>query len=183
MIRINLIPPEERGKGRGGVDWLRVAAIGAWGFTALLILVTVFNARAAGLYRRELDALQPRIIQLQAAQRELRDVRQHNAQLEQEKNRLEALAAGSAAVSSRLETVARILPRDVWLERLALAPGEQVVLQGYTANVSSVSRLLRSLRELGDVEDVELVALDRIGDEDPYLRALVIRLQLKGGAR
>lgn len=182
MMRINLVPPQERGRSQARVDWLRMAYVIGAGLTVLLLFSTGFALRLIGIKEAELQAMEQSFLQVETTRAELSRVRRANSELQAEVDRLAALApeGRSAALLQTMKDVAALVPADAWLAGYTFDGERQVSMDGYAGRAEDVTRLLQRLEALPYVDDVGLVSLRRMGDDSGGLRAFTIRLVMGG---
>lgn len=181
-MRINLVPPQDRGRSQSRVDWLRMAFIVGAGLMVLLALSIGFTNRLIGIKKDELHAMDQSWFQLESTRAELGRIRRTNTDLQTELDRLLVLApAGRSDVLLRaLQDVATLVPAEAWIQNYVFAGDRGITLEGIAAAAVDITSLLQQLNELPYVVDVDLVSLRRMGEDDQALRSFTIQIGLRG---
>jgi len=170
MIRINLIPREERVTIQSArPNWLLIAAVVGPVFYAFLLLAVVMVQNHRSIVLDEL------IQQEEAAMAHYAPALQKIDTMTREKAELESrLAAMDELDDSRrlpvvlLETLARSVPRFLWIERMEEVLGDslEIAVKGNTFSNLIVSDFIDRLEEseIFTVVDLDLTKENRIGE-------------------
>ena len=158
MIKINLAPPSARTRGAG----LPVFHLGiVFGALGLLLVVVVaaygwmLSAEVGGL-RREIEQNQAEIVRLKPIIAEGQRYRLEKEELERRVNAIEAVARNQPRPTYLLDTLADMLPADLWLTRVE-EKSQQLRLAGTTYSSVALSDFMANLRASGKFKEVDLV--------------------------
>ncbi|MFH1679174.1 MAG: PilN domain-containing protein [Candidatus Eisenbacteria bacterium] len=181
MIRINLIPREERTAVRSaGPNWMAIAAVVGPVFYAFLLfaVVMVQNHRSVlmdEMIQQEEAAMAhyaPALQKIDTLTREKADVQSRLAALEE-------LDQSRRLPVHLLETVCRSVPRFLWVERMEEVLGDslEIAIKGNTFSNLIVSDFIERLEEsdLFTVVDLDLTKESRIGETKVVEFSLVVR--------
>jgi Tfp pilus assembly protein PilN len=181
MIRINLIPRDERVATRSaGPNWLLIGAVvGPFMYALLLVtIVTVQNHRSVvldELIQQEETAMAhyaPALQKIEALTKE-------KAEVETRLAAMEDLNGGRRLPVLLLETVNRSVPRFLWINKMEETEGDslEVAIAGNTFSNLIVSDFIERLEEteLFHVVDLEITKENRIGETKVVEFSLVVR--------
>ncbi len=175
MININLLAPGRR-RAAGPT---RDVYIGGGSIAAIVLVLIVFSVvmsnRLAWLRReqaevdRQLAALRPVALQVQALDQKL-------ASLETRQGQLQRLLARQLPASQSLQAIKTVIPSDVWLVTVSTQAGHNVLFDGYTFTYKSVARFMVALRDSERFQNVDLTSTtkDRVGERE------VVKFQITG---
>jgi len=176
MININLLAPGKR-RAAGPTREMLVGVGSIAAIVLVLILASVIlSNRAARLHReladvnRELAALRPVALQVQALDQNLKS-------LEARQVELKRLLARQLPASQSLQAIKTVIPSDVWLVNVSTqSGGHNVLFDGYTFTYRSVARFMVALRDSERFQNVDLASTtkDRVGERE------VVKFQITG---
>ena len=175
MININLLAPGRR----RAVGPSRDVYIGGGSIAAIVLVMIVLSVvlgnRAASLHRqqaevdRQLAALRPVALQVQALDQTVQSLEMRQAQL---KN----LLARQLPASQSLQAIKTVIPSDVWLVTVSTQGGHNVLFDGYTFTYRAVARFMLALRDSERFQNVDLTSTtkDKVGERE------VVKFQITG---
>lgn len=175
MININLLAPGRRRPAGPSRETL-IAAVSVGAIVLVLIVASVvLSNRAASLHRqladvnRQLAALRPVALQVQALERTLSSLETRQAELKR-------LLGRQLPASQSLQAIKSVIPTDVWLVTMSTQAGHNVVFDGFTFTYKSVARFMVALRDSARFQNVDLAstAKDRVGERE------VVKFQITG---
>jgi Tfp pilus assembly protein PilN len=175
MININLLAPGRR-RAAGPSRETLIAAVSVGAIVLVLIVASVvLSNRAASLHRqladvnRQLAALRPVALQVQALERTLSTLETRQAELKR-------LLGRQLPASQSLQAIKTVIPTDVWLVTMTTQAGHNVVFDGFTFTYKSVARFMVALRDSARFQNVDLAstAKDKLGERD------VVKFQITG---
>jgi Tfp pilus assembly protein PilN len=181
MIRINLIPREERVSLRPkSINWILIGLVVAPVLYGLILTSII-------LYQdHQIVVLEEMIQEEQAALAHYKPVVDKIARLTKEKAEIESrlaaldqLDGNRRLVVSTMEAMNRCVPSFIWVEHLGEtgAPGLELTLRGYTFSNLIISDFIERLEEseFFDVVDLTIAQEKRIGDTRVVEFDLVVR--------
>lgn len=182
MMRINLLPKEERGRSKSRVDGMLLAWLGVGIAVVAVALVTVLNAMNLRITQAEEAALFDRVTDLRAAQSTLAKQQKENDELEAAVGELASFmfVEQNMAMVWLLADSTRAVPEDVWLELLAVDSGRGLHGAGYAAGTYELSWLLRDLQAVPDAGHVQLETLERVRTIAGWRRKFSVDLTVSG---
>lgn len=175
MININLLAPGKR-RAAGPSRETLIAAVSVGAIVLVLIVASVvLSNRAASLHRqladvnRQLAALRPVALQVQALERTLSTLETRQAELKR-------LLGRQLPASQSLQAIKTVIPTDVWLVTMTTQAGHNVVFDGFTFTYKSVARFMVALRDSARFQNVDLAstAKDKFGERE------VVKFQITG---
>ena len=175
MININLLAPgRRRAPGPSRETLIAAASVGAI-ILVLIVVSVLLSSRAASLHRqladvnRQLAALRPVALQVQALDRQVSALETRQAQLK-------GLLARQLPASQSLQAIKTVIPGDVWLVTMTTQGGHNVLFDGFTFTYKSVARFMVALRDSARFQNVDLTstAKDRVGERE------VVKFQITG---
>jgi type IV pilus assembly protein PilN len=170
MIKINLLPVEERGRQedqRSGL-WI-ILGLSSVGAVCLLLLF------AYSMQSRALSDLRGEVATLEALQAKYRPMIERVNQLTQERRELEAKLAVIDELDAErsfrvrlLEDLNRKMPRYAWLTKFTESGGSSAEIQGKTFSNLVVSDFMTSLEDsrLYDAVDLSVTKKGEIGERE-----------------
>lgn len=178
MIKINLLPPEERVKRVAIPTNLILAGLGG---------VLVLIAMAYGWYwlSGEVSRLQSAIVQAKADQKRFEELTKQVDKFKAEKKRLEdkikvidTLVAGQGGPVRLLDEVYRALPQEVWLTTLNKS-GKKLEITGVASSNFTVATFLTNLGKASKLlANVDLVVSEKITIENQSLERFTITAEV-----
>ncbi len=183
MIRINLLPKEERGKSGSQVNWARMNVFLLLASIFLMSFFTMFNYMLLTSYRERLANVQPQMETLRAAERELQRLRSTNNEIRQSVQVGEQLFVRSAndSILGLIQQIAQVTPPDIWLRQLQLSAGNTLALNGYATQAADISLYLSDLQNVRGISNIQINALSRIGDGAHGIRVFGLHITLQRG--
>ena len=185
MIRINLLPKDERGKSGSQVDWARMRVFLSLALILMVSFFTVFNYMLLTSYREILADVQPQKATLRAAERELQKLRSENNEIRQNVQAGERLFVRSTndSLLELIQRIAQVTPPDIRLRQLQLSAENTLTINGYATQAADISLFLSDLQNVPGISDIQINALSRIGDgaQGIHVFGLHITLQRRGG--
>ena len=181
MIRINLLPKEERKRKVKQVDWVRMSAIFAVSLTVLVLIVTVYSSRVVSIYRNQLDSFASQVQVVYKLQSEQRDLNRTKETLTEKKDFLASITfmdKNNASMDLYIGILNQI-PDSVWLEELYFATDRTLTFTGYSLTSEAVTTLLDDIEANENVRTVELARLERLGTPEFEIRAFRLRITLE----
>ena len=175
MININLLAPGRR----RAVGPSRDVYIGGGSIAAIVLVLLVFSViltnRASSLHRqqadvdRQLAALRPIALQVQALEQTV-------AALETRQAQLQRLLTRQLPASQSLQAIKTVIPSDVWLVTVSTQGGHNVLFDGYTFTYRAVARFMVALRDSERFQNVDLTSTtkDKVGERE------VVKFQITG---
>lgn len=184
MIRVNLLPKEERGLSQRKVNWLRMGAFGAGALTLLVALFAAYNLVLIQMHQNQLDGLQAEVMQLRRIESELRSAQARNRELEEEISFVRSFAVGDSNLRtlSVIQSVVGSMPEQMWLAHLYITPGSTASARGFAVDSAELTRFLEAARGFRQVDSVELESMTRRGERPHLVREFRIRMQLNGAS-
>ena len=166
MIRINLLPKEDRGKSGSQVNWAQMSVFLLLASIILMALITVFNYMLLTSYRERLAAIQPETATLRAAEREMQKIESANNEIQKSVKLGEQLFVRSAndSVLDLIQRIAQVTPPDIWLRQLQLGVGNTLAINGYATHAADISLYLSDLQNVPAISNIQINARNRIGD-------------------
>ena len=158
MIKINLAPPSARTRGAGPPVLHLGIVFGALGLLLVVVVAAygwMLSAEVGGL-RREIEQNQLEIVRLKPIIAEGQRHRLEKEELERRVNAIEAVARNQARPTYLLDTLADMLPADLWLTRVE-EKSQQLRLAGTTYSSVALSDFMANLRASGKFKEVDLV--------------------------
>jgi Tfp pilus assembly protein PilN len=158
VIKINLGPPSARKREGaapglnlslvfGGLGLLLVLGLGAWAWT--------LSADVAAL-QREIQQNQAEVKRLKPIIAEGERYRAEKEDLERRVNAMETVARNQARPAYLLDSLADVLPADLWLTRVE-EKSQILRLVGTTYSTVALSDFMANLKASGKFKDVDLV--------------------------
>jgi Tfp pilus assembly protein PilN len=183
MIRINLLPKEERGKSGRKVNWARMSVFLLLASIFLMSFLTVFNYMLLTSYRELLANVQPQMATLRAAERELQRLRSANNEIRQSVQVGEQLFVRSAndSLLNLIQRIAQVTPPDIRLRQLQLIAGNTLTINGYANHAADISLYLSDLQNVRGISNIQITALSRIGDGAQGIRVFGLHITLQRG--
>ena len=185
MIRINLLPKEERGKSGSQVNWRQMRVFLLLAVILLMLLSTAFNYMLLASYRDLLTNVGPEKAELRAAERELQKLRSANNEIRQGVQVGEKLFVRSAndSILELIQRIAQVTPPDVRLRQLQLSAENTLIINGYATQAADISLYLSDLQNVPGISNIQINALSRIGDGGQGIRVFGLHITLgrKGG--
>jgi Tfp pilus assembly protein PilN len=183
MIRINLLPKEERGKSGSKVNWAQMSVFLLLASIVLMSIFTVFNYMLLISYRERLANVGPQMATLRASERELQKLGSTNNEIRQSMQVGERLIVRSAndSVVDLIQRVAQVTPRDIWLRQFQLSVGSTLAISGYATQAADISLFLSDLQNVPGISNIQINALSRIGDGAQGIRVFGLHITLQPG--
>jgi Tfp pilus assembly protein PilN len=183
MIRINLLPKEERGKSGRKVNWAQMSVFLLLASIILMSLFTVFNYMLLTSYRERLANVQPEMATLRAAEREMQKLESANNEIRKSVQVGEQLFVRSAndSVLELIQRIAQVTPPNIWLRQLQLNAGNTLAINGYATQAADISLYLSDLQNVSSLSNIQINALSRIGDGTQGIRVFGLHITLQPG--
>lgn len=185
MIRINLMPREERPRKRS-LPKIHIPAVGAFlpvvivgGFGALLFFQHGVQARRVASLEKEIAVLQAESESYKPQLERIRDITQKRQEVG---NRLDIIAKLDQERYFRvrlMDEIARSLPENMWLSKVQEQGGQRFSVEGVTFSNIIVARFMQDLEATPHWEGVELGVAEQ-GKIDGYD---VVQFSLASGAQ
>lgn len=182
MMRINLLPREERGRSTQRTSGVRIASIGLVALVIVVTLGTGFHLITVNILRQQEAELREQVVQVRAEQSRLNAVRRENDDIQVDVDRLEQVMhqATNEETGRLLRDIGASVPPDAWLERLSIHGGNDVFAAGHAGETGDLSLLLRELQRASGVENVHLATMERTSGPDGYRREFTVNLTVEG---
>jgi Tfp pilus assembly protein PilN len=183
VIRINLLPKEERGKSGSKVNWAQMSVFLLLASIILMSILTVFNYMLLTSYRERLAIVRPQMATLRSAERELKRLGSANNEVRQSVQAGEKLFVRSAndSILELIQRVAQVTPPDVWLRQLQLNAGNTLAINGYATQAANISLYLSDLQNVSGISSIQINALSRVGDGAQSVHIFGLHITLKKG--
>jgi Tfp pilus assembly protein PilN len=183
VIRINLLPKEERGKSGSKVNWAQMSVFLLLASIILMSFFTVFNYMLLTSYRERLANVRPEMAKLRTAERELKRLGSANNEIRQSVQVGEQLFVRSAndSVLELIQRIAQVTPRNIWLRQLQLNAGNTLAINGYATQAADISLYLSDLQNVSGISNIQINALSRIGDGTRGIRVFGLHITLQRG--
>lgn len=181
MIRINLVPKEERGKSEKKVDWNRMTIILAAGLTALVVGFGFFNHVLTDMYRDKADRMVVDMATLRREQGVLNTFKGDNATLRKDLDAAKQFVRleSNERFIKTLTELSKATPSDVWLSQLFMIADTSVTTAGYAARPVDLSLLLKELELVTGVREVNLPSFGWWGEGSSRLQVFSLRMMLE----
>jgi len=159
-ILLNLNPPailqrREQASRRRAVLGIPLIAAGAIAVVYVLLVSVAARSRAAA---RETEAL---LVPLRPAAVRLSQLQAETEELESRRMRLQSIFGRPGTLSILLDDVSRFVPRNVWLQSLAVE-GSTVSLTGSTTDLSAVALFATTLAQSRVLAGVEMRSIQQV---------------------
>jgi Tfp pilus assembly protein PilN len=183
VIRINLLPKEDRGKSGSQVNWAQMSVFLLLAWIILMSFLTVFNYMLLTSYRERLANIQPQMATLHAAELELRKLGSANNDIRQSVQAGEKLFVRSAndSLLELIQQIAQVTPPNIWLRQLQLSAGNTLAINGYATQAADISLYLSDLQNVSSISNIQINALSRIGDGTQGIRVFGLNITLQRG--
>jgi type IV pilus assembly protein PilN len=185
VIRINLMPREERAKKRK-MPTVKLPPLGAAVPLVILGVVGTSIGFVHALQQRELKRLDTEIAALRAESEsykpQLEKIRQITQKRQDVTARLDIIANLDQERYFRvklMDEVARSVPENLWLSKVAELPDKQFAIEGVTFSNFIVARFMQDLEATGHWQNVELSVAQQ-GKIDGYD---VVQFSMVSGAQ
>lgn len=181
MIRINLVPREERGKSQRAVDWRRMGLIVAASVTLVVVAYGVFNSILIGMHNARIEAMAPDMRELRRRESDLRSLRSENRDYQQQITAARDFVgeASNRRMIGMLRGMAEVTPQGVWMNQIFFSPDGSITTNGYASTPEALSAFLEALKGMPDVKTVELPTMG--GADEGTLRNQVFSLRIETG--
>jgi Tfp pilus assembly protein PilN len=183
VIRINLLPKEERGKSGSQVNWAQMSVFLLLASIILMSFFTVFNYMLLTSNRERLANLQPEMATLRAVEGELKKLGSASNEILQSVKVGERLFVRSPndSVLELIQRVAQVTPPNIWLRQVQLNAGKTLALNGYATQAADISLYLSDLQNVSGISNIQINALSRIGDGAQGIRVFGLHITLQPG--
>ena len=161
MIRINLLPREERTRQAGPSPWLFIGPAGSCALIALMVFAWwTLHSQVSALQARTLIVRE----EIRRTQEIIKEVEKGLAEKKLLQDRLNVIArleASQKGPVKLLDGISNALPREVWLTNLATT-SNRLTLQGISFTNFGVADFMTNLAKLSPfVQNVELSFTER----------------------
>jgi Tfp pilus assembly protein PilN len=183
MIRFNLLPKKERRKSGSDVNWGRMSVFLLLASIFLMSFFPLFNYRLLTSHRQRLASVQPQMVTLRVAERELQRLRSANNEIRKGVQVGEQLFSRSAndSILDLIQRIAQVTPPDIWLRQLQLSAGNTLAINGYATQAADISLYLSDLQNVRGISNIQINALSRIGDGAQGIRVFGLHITLQRG--
>ena len=181
MIRINLIPREERVATKPvGPNWALIAlAVAPVLYGLILTAIVLVNNHQIAVLDEMIQEEETALARYRPALAKIDQLTAERAELQSRLDAMESLDRDRRLAVRLLETVNRSVPPYLWIERMEEtgAPGVEIEIEGNTFSNLVVSDLIERLEESGLLEEVDLTVTreGRIGETRVVEFSLVTR--------
>lgn len=184
MIRVNLIPPEERE--RGGHPAVRLPQGGFW-LTMVLVVAVLVPLFGLGLMQRvkiaglksdiqeaenESRLLRPQIEKIRALQKEQQE-------LSQRLRSVQSLSRDRYLPVEVMDELASQTPEDLWFTELSQKATGEFAVEGMTFSNLLVAELMTRMEETDIFHDVELTVSERPKEGDGKVVHFALAAKIK----
>lgn len=159
-ITLNLIHLQIRRQRQDAQARRRLLLVSMGAAAVLAVAYALLWVKVAG-FEREVQALDREIATHRAGSAQAADISSEVNALRGRRDALLALKAGQVSHAALLTGISRLVPEDVWFDRLTVGKG-QLIVDGASLSQGSVARLMRGLRESPFVASVDLQGMRRI---------------------
>lgn len=185
MIRINLMPREERAR-RRAMPAVKLPDFGSFVPVVVLGGIVAAMVMVATVQKRELSRLETEIATLRAESEsykpQLEKIRQITQKRQEVGNRLDIIAKLDQERYFRvklMDEISRTVPENVWLTKVAETAPRQFAVEGVTFSNLLVANFMTNLEAAPHWENVELSVAQK-GDID---KTEVVQFGLASGAQ
>jgi type IV pilus assembly protein PilN len=157
VIKINLAPPTTKTRAAGAGTNLGIV-FGALGALLLVGLGAYWWMLSAEVdrVRGDIEASQRELTRLKPIIAEGQRYRQEKEDLERRVNAIEMVARNQARPTYLLDSLADLLPAELWLTRVE-EKSQRLVLAGTTYSSTTLSDFMANLKASGKFKEVDLV--------------------------
>jgi type IV pilus assembly protein PilN len=157
MIKINLAPPTAKTRSAGAEIPLALVfgGLGALLVVGLAVYGWILSADVVRL-QWEIEQSQRELTRLKPIIAEGQRYRQEKEELERRVNAIEVVARNQARPTYLLDSLADLLPKDLWLTRIE-EKSQQLRLAGTTYSSATLADFMANLKASGRFKDVDLV--------------------------
>lgn len=165
MIRINLLPGQQRPKAKRGVAGggeggsLQGILLGVGALVGVGVLAGMYFVKAGELERKQADVtrLQNEKSELEKIKKEVEDYQQQKETLDQRIAVIQDLQRNRAGGQELLDVVASTVNKvdALWLTSMA-RKGNSLTIEGTAASISAVANLVTQLKRAGYFDKVEI---------------------------
>jgi Tfp pilus assembly protein PilN len=167
MIRINLLPGQQRPKakrgaavgGGGGGGSLSTIMLGMGALVGLVVIVGMYFMRAGEVERKQKEVadLQSKKDSLEKTKKEVEDYQKQKEILDQRIAVIQDLQRSRAGGQELLDVVATTVNKvdSLWLTSMA-RKGNSLTIEGTAASISAVANLVTQLKQAGYFDKVEI---------------------------
>jgi type IV pilus assembly protein PilN len=163
LIRINLLPREQRKRARGtGLDKTKVIPFTALGLVlaGCISTITLQNAKLSAV-EQEVAAARTEAEQYKKTIALINDMVQREAELNRRLALVKTLDQNRFRTVKILDEVSQTVPHYLWLTSLKNVSPDRVAIEGYAFSNLVVSDLMARLEESDMFDDVELTVARR----------------------
>jgi type IV pilus assembly protein PilN len=159
VIKINLLPPEERLP-----KWRVRRIFSVLSLAVIILLSLVFGVNAVQLYfaNKELQAVSSRYMQLGYQEEQMQQANALSAELNQRKALRDNLSKGQVDCFSVLAQISAAAPSGLWLSGLEVQ-GASMKVQGMTKDYSDLVTFMQNLAQSQEFNEPVLVKSERDG--------------------
>lgn len=180
MIRINLLPRERARRVLVTVRIITLAIFGA--LVVVLVAVAVYLNARNDRVRGEVEDLEAEIAVLAPQVARVEDLERRITALRQREQVLKRLDEARIPWQAVLTEVAAVIPRDVWLTRVAAGADNTLSFNGNGLTYQAVARFMLNLDASQMFDNVDLSATSKvkIGTRDVATFSVTARLTAPG---
>ncbi|NMB15711.1 MAG: hypothetical protein GX980_01210 [Firmicutes bacterium] len=175
MIRINLLPPEEREKAKPRVNWLFIGANAVAWATLVLAILGIVQTRNLAIYRQRLAECRRQAASLEKHQQEFMEWRRQEGDLLDEIKQLESLAVGDDT-AALMKAIGGCAPRGMGWDKLEYRR-RTFYIEGVASDLQGVAQFLGELQGLPGIKELHLEELGASDGPEPIRFGLGISLK------
>lgn len=185
MIRINLLPKEERKRRRKAAAPKTNLILGVFGAVVAVGLMGYFwwvlRGQLTSL-QQQIDQANAELIRQKAIAQQVDQFKKDLGELEKRLGvikRLEAMQGGPGSPVHMLDDLSAMLPKDVWLASMSRGPN-RLAIQGYAFSNFGVADFMTALSKMPSAQSVDLSYSEKTEIEKVSLERFEIIVGLKG---
>ena len=183
MIRINLLPQEERTvktRRASAVGWAVYPGAAAAALVASAVLITAMQTSRNRSLEKDIAAAEKQTASLAPQIARISDLARERADMDLRISLIRRLEAGRYVRVQMLDELSRQLPDHVWLTAAREAPPGKVTVEGVTFSNLMVSDFMQRLEASPLYENVDLVVTQKGTIEDRDVTKFTLTAQVSG---